>query len=1826
MIIKRVPDPRHSASVITRIKKLTDYIVRPDLRRPREKCLYAASRGFFGATLAAQQLEMVALATVNPRARHPITHYIMSWQDGEVPSAADIERAVDIFQAQLGIEGCQLIYGLHVDTDNLHLHIALNRVHPETERPIRINAGYDIEACHQAIARIEAEQGWAPEVHSRYLARGGNVYRTGFQNEAPQITQKARDGERRTGNASVQQMVHHALTAVLESAESWAELHAGLASFGVQYVKKGNGAVCVLDRIEVKASSALRKGSIKALEKLFGPFQPYEPDEIDDEIMPIRWPEPARHCVIKGGAGGALGLPVDGFECRIFEDAAYYSRRLGGAIEFIDRGSEIEVAAFRDEAAVLAALRLASEKWPGEPLVIEGEPDFKRLVVRLAAREGLTLADRELQQQVEAQRQLQARAADIAEARKYELAHVGQAMRHLGAERFEILQPTADRRPALNPSTLVAMSPGAAGFTLGDMAPLVEAEAQGIDKAKLLLVPLNADALYLAFDHAADIKPSVGDQPIAFRLALRGQVARQFGVAVVEPNDTNDALIPGLVADHFKAHADRNSVSRDLPGALSVALLEQGGAQSHDAGSAASACPALAQLLQAQRQARADTAALLDDIGLPSRQLLRETPEPPAAETNPSPEVAAAARLLRARIEALSAGERRQHPSRIDAALAMQLRVIGYPREEVRAVIAAEFAAAGRNDAWISPDLYAARIVDAAFGPAAAERHARATVHLDHWTQIAKSTDPVVPAPSEAGSAIRRDILESGSNPLSPALVEIFAKAKLGAPKASESAKAADTAVSFMPRVLQEIYAKLDASDTHMQPGHGVSEAIARDIPSESTKTGASVPIEPEPPVAERPNLNLKKGPAQTPQEEPSVGKPILEGRQVETRSETVSDGYTQTESPSLRLPAKAQADPVAGRRDVDAGTNVATAEPEIKTPAGEHPPVPHAETLADTSVDLMKGRDVRQDADVSPPVSAQPAIDSIPEIPADDSTLAEGGTGFREVEDIETLHGKDVHLSVVTPALPADSAGAGATAIQADGDRPLKMSPTAVSSRPNKLSIPEISRPLNNTVSGPSPLPVVSEGVDRLLSTDSTVPGESPRTLPEPDETGQALSARAEHDRRAEMPSSPRMPGLPIVTKSAATNLSAAKEVDQGHAREGEGKAGKVEISTPRAQSQALPPLAAPSPPTGATPPITTTPGKDVQLPGPVSTDPPAHERRQRVEGPSTAAQLGPAIERQPHQAPNPKPPFSQAGERVPLAGEDQGRRIEATSEVGEQARPAQRDGQRRPPPSETAPSPATITSLEPPASSKTVSQPSAGPAPDRPDAVNAHLGVSSPAPVKQVKIQSTPINQDQGAKPPPNPMNPEPSTRSTDAGNRGTLPDEPTSEHMLMAAKMAANRAIRAERGQQPAPRPPQKQSTPGNVQSSETPALSVRHKQPGSDQTMPTAADTPSPSEPLTHSTSPGVSPRGAALSTRAPAAQHVPTNHGNLPEQSSREGEKPAVKRTFAQGSTSVRPSPPVPILETLDHGGSHVMIGPSMQALAKRFPEAIRRADLTAQGGPFFVERAFDPGLISQDSNWTTADDRNLDQTRNELNQWIEICIRKLEPKVRGWILRAEDEPAHRVVLRLLSAQAKIEDEECPADEKHSNAWLLARNLLAIAHSLPHFVQKWFDQGRKKLIPEELGALVRLAIVKPTATDEEVSTFIAGTPQEICTEPERRLLELAPEPPPPITPEQATKLVIHGKLINADQRKIAEQLRHREPAIGQYAPVLRSLSALSSDRPIAAQVLACLRPPPVKLDRPAIAEVLNSLGIPQQRQNQLIALMQGSGAHQGIPPR
>ena len=111
-------------------------------------------------------------------------------------------RPSRMFLGELGLGEHQCIYALHRNTDNYHLHLAMNRVHPETERVVTVNGGFDIEVAHRAVARIEHAQGWQREAGGRYRVReDGELQRDPSRHAAAerQPTTRARDFENRTG-------------------------------------------------------------------------------------------------------------------------------------------------------------------------------------------------------------------------------------------------------------------------------------------------------------------------------------------------------------------------------------------------------------------------------------------------------------------------------------------------------------------------------------------------------------------------------------------------------------------------------------------------------------------------------------------------------------------------------------------------------------------------------------------------------------------------------------------------------------------------------------------------------------------------------------------------------------------------------------------------------------------------------------------------------------------------------------------------------------------------------------------------------------------------------------------------------------------------------------------------------------------------------------------------------------------------------------------------------------------------------------------------------------------------------------------------------------------------------------------------------------------------------------------------------------------------------------------------------------------------------------------------------------------------------------------
>ena len=219
----------------------------------------------------------------------------------------------------MGLTGHQTVYGLHYDTDNYHLHIAVNRMNPDSGKVVQPHRGFDIREAHKIVAFIEHKQGWAGEENFMYavLEDGELVRRRTAREIKPR--QAALDFEHATGEKSAQRIAQERGHSVIKNAKSWAELHEKLAAVGLRFEKKGSGAIIFVGEIAVKASSVDRAFSMGKLCKKLGDF---EEGSYSDALEKIT-PEPVSSVNLeewkayqkefagaskKAGAGESIGL------------------------------------------------------------------------------------------------------------------------------------------------------------------------------------------------------------------------------------------------------------------------------------------------------------------------------------------------------------------------------------------------------------------------------------------------------------------------------------------------------------------------------------------------------------------------------------------------------------------------------------------------------------------------------------------------------------------------------------------------------------------------------------------------------------------------------------------------------------------------------------------------------------------------------------------------------------------------------------------------------------------------------------------------------------------------------------------------------------------------------------------------------------------------------------------------------------------------------------------------------------------------------------------------------------------------------------------------------------------------------------------------------------------------------------------------------------------------------------------------------------------------------------------------------------------------------
>ncbi|MBF0325869.1 MAG: relaxase/mobilization nuclease domain-containing protein [Alphaproteobacteria bacterium] len=212
-------------------------------------------------------IEIEATRTLKPGIADKTYHLVVSFRPGEedkltLAQLQDIERS---FAQALGYGDHQRVAGTHINTDNFHMHVAFNKIHPITGR------------CHTPRQDFKLLANVAREMELKY----GLAIDKGMTDgtERNPVSGRARDYEAKTWEQSFERYMVENKAPILKAvllATTWRELHDGLADHGLVIQKRGAGLVFAEadgGKGRMKASRLDRSCSLAKLEDRLGPYQ-----------------------------------------------------------------------------------------------------------------------------------------------------------------------------------------------------------------------------------------------------------------------------------------------------------------------------------------------------------------------------------------------------------------------------------------------------------------------------------------------------------------------------------------------------------------------------------------------------------------------------------------------------------------------------------------------------------------------------------------------------------------------------------------------------------------------------------------------------------------------------------------------------------------------------------------------------------------------------------------------------------------------------------------------------------------------------------------------------------------------------------------------------------------------------------------------------------------------------------------------------------------------------------------------------------------------------------------------------------------------------------------------------------------------------------------------------------------------------------------------------------------------------------------------------------------------------------------------------------------
>jgi len=218
--------------------------------------------------------EVLATQAKNQRATGDKTyHMLISFAPGENPPEKVIQEIEDRVISSIGFAEHQRVSVVHHDTDNLHIHVAINKIHPKTFNMIEPFMAYKTFA--EVASKLEIEFNLAVTNHQTRKGRSENL---------------ADDMEQHSGIESLINWMKRNCKEKIDASNSWTEIHSILAEHRLVMRVRANGFVFCNDQgLTVKASSVSRNFSKKNLEARLGEFKPSPFEENDSSSNVYRY-------------------------------------------------------------------------------------------------------------------------------------------------------------------------------------------------------------------------------------------------------------------------------------------------------------------------------------------------------------------------------------------------------------------------------------------------------------------------------------------------------------------------------------------------------------------------------------------------------------------------------------------------------------------------------------------------------------------------------------------------------------------------------------------------------------------------------------------------------------------------------------------------------------------------------------------------------------------------------------------------------------------------------------------------------------------------------------------------------------------------------------------------------------------------------------------------------------------------------------------------------------------------------------------------------------------------------------------------------------------------------------------------------------------------------------------------------------------------------------------------------------------------------------------------------------------------------------------------